>query len=138
MTIVPLTGRTLCQIEDTSILWQRYAAAMRRRRPQSVLGHNRFGRYVRRSSALWAKDCVLIGQEAEGTFYVSHICPRSIRAACETLKALIRAKTTVVIAVTTDLSDMLRRLGYFYHGTAIVPFRGEDHEKMVFSNKEVL
>lgn len=73
----------------------------------------------------------LVGYENEGVFIISHFAPYSMREGVEMMKRLGMA----VAAVTPDLSGMLQKCGWSYHGTIPQWFAGEICKKDLWSKK---
>lgn len=99
-------------------LWSQYAAAMARRRPDSVLEYGRFISYLRRPGTviIGRAGSFIIGQVEAGVFRPTHFAPLGPKSAVELLKGLPKRRR-VAWAVTPDLVPMLVKLGY-----KVVPF----------------
>lgn len=99
-------------------LWSQYAAAMARRRPDSVLEYGRFVSYLRRPGTvvIGRAGSFIIGQVEDGVFRPTHFAPLGPKSAVELLRGLPRRRR-VAWAVTPDLVPMLAKLGY-----KVVPF----------------
>jgi hypothetical protein len=106
------------KIVSGKTLWRQYAAAMSRRRQDSVLECGRFLDYLRRPGTviIGRAGSFVIGQVVAGVFRPTHFAPLGPKSAVELLKGLPKRRR-VAWAVTPDLVPMLVELGY-----KVVPF----------------
>lgn len=121
-------------IENGSIAfaWENYAKAMSKRRPDSVLPYERFENYVLGAGTFVASNGnnAIIGQMNNGVFCPSHFAPYGLKGGIDLIKML--RKDNVIFAVTEDLGDMLKRLGYKFLFETKACFRDEEVEKVVY------
>ena len=112
--------------------WENYAKAMSKRRPDSVLPYERFENYVLGAGTFVASNGnnAIIGQMNNGVFCPSHFAPYGLKGGIDLIKML--RKDNVIFAVTEDLGDMLKRLGYKFLFEAKACFRDEEVEKVVY------
>jgi len=117
-------------------LWQQYAAAMSRRRPDSVLPISNFRVYLRRPEVaiIGRNGSYVIGQWQGGVFHPTHFAPRGPKSSVELLRGLARNRR-ILWAVTPDLAGMLRKLGYLPAGIARCDFRGEKVWKVILVDR---
>jgi len=102
-------------------IYNGYAKAMSRRRPDSVLNPYRFMRYaLDDASAFVHGRSVLLGQLSNGYFKVSHFCPATMREGVELLKK-VSEYDNVIFTVTEDLSPMLIKIGLYGDEKAQIP-----------------
>lgn len=124
-------------IEKGSIAfaWENYAKAMSKRRPDTaVLPYERFENYVLMAETFVASNGnnAIIGQMNNGVFCPSHFAPYGLKGGIDLIKEL--RKDNVIFAVTEDLGDMLKKLGYKFLFKAKACFRDEEVEKVVYTS----
>jgi hypothetical protein len=135
--------------ENVGIFFRNYAAAMSRRRPESVLEEDRFFNYLEREDVFLYQDndcghvSAVIGQadtidiDGENTefFKVSHFAPATPRRGVAMLRKMAKCRNRIVVlTVTEDLCDMLIGCGFSPVGVSFQMFwNGEEHTKYVFT-----
>lgn len=128
------------QLPDIEVIYDQYAAAMSRRRPDSVLEEESFEYYLNHSNVrlFVFKESYIIGQYdiETDTFKVSHFAPKNTRQGVEAIKALQAVAFNVVFAVTDDLASMLERCDYTYVTSVPMVFRDELVTKLVYVNND--
>ncbi len=135
--------QTLSEFANSRLaqIWANYAKAMARRRPESILWLSGFAHMASHNDTVIysSRHGHVLGKWSHGVFKPSHFAPRSIRSGAE-LIAELKEFGNVVFFVTEDLAPMLRKLGYFGHGSAIIPmlFRGELVMKTIMASSEEL
>lgn len=128
-------------------VWQFYANAMAKRRPDSVLPEEGFEYYLLENpygkTVAWGceKAGFLVGQYREiwghEIFAISHFCPRGPLGGRRLLEAVRDQREMIpFLQVTEDLQGMLRRLGFEPVGTGDHWFRDEYVEKYSFTNAD--
>ena len=121
--------------DDTiAFMWENYAKAMAKRRPESVLEFERFQNYVLQSTTyiVSSGNNAIVGQMNNGVFCPSHFSPAGRKGGIDLIKEL--RKENVIFAVTPDLGAMLKKLGYKFVFTTKACFRGEEVEKEIFAS----
>lgn len=118
--------------ENIAFMWENYAKAMTKRRPESVLEFERFRNYVLQSTVyiISSGNNAIVGQMNNGVFCPSHFSPAGLKGGIDLIKEL--RKENVIFAVTSDLGAMLKKLGYKFVFTTKTCFRGEEVEKEIF------
>lgn len=141
MILLSLSGKRLLSLFPMSGIWRQYKNSMSRRRPESVLFHNAFGRYARRAWALVlvenGKQSFLLGSWEKDMFFASHFCPATQRHGLRLLQAVKAWDQQAVFAVTEDLASMMEKLGFLRVGECMAPFRGQLVKKVVYTNGPV-
>lgn len=119
-----------------SAVYRQYAAAMARRRPESVLEYGRFRSYILRSdvSIVGSKGSYLVGKIDHTIFHPTHFAPLGPKSSVDLLKKL-RSHYRVLWAVTPDLVTMLTRLGYIPFGVMLYNFRGRRTLKVLLADR---
>ena len=125
------------QFKDVSkleVVYENYARAMAKRRPESVLEQDRFTAYCFREDTFYVSlgNSVVIGQMNNEVFCPSHFAPAGLKESIDLIKEL--RKDNVIFAVTPDLGAMLKKLGYKFIFTTKACFRGEEVEKEIFAS----
>ena len=120
--------------ENIAFMWENYAKAMSKRRPESVLEFERFQNYVLQSTVyiVSSGNNAIVGQMNNGVFCPSHFSPAGLKGGIDLIKEL--RKENVIFAVTPDLGAMLKKLGYKFVFTTKACFRGEEVEKEIFAS----
>ena len=120
--------------DDIAFMWENYAKAMAKRRPESVLEFERFQNYVLQSTTyiVSSGNNAIVGQMNNGVFCPSHFSPAGLKGGIDLIKEL--RKENVIFAVTPDLGAMLKKLGYKFVFTTKACFRGEEVEKEIFAS----
>ena len=120
--------------DDIAFMWENYAKAMAKRRPESVLEFERFQNYVLQSTTyiVSSGNNAIVGQMNNGVFCPSHFSPAGLKGGIDLIKEL--RKENVISAVTPDLGAMLKKLGYKFVFTTKACFRGEEVEKEIFAS----
>lgn len=141
MILLSLFGKRLLSLFPMSLVWRQYKNSMARRRPESVLFHNAFGRYARRAWALVlvseGRQSFLLGNWERGMFVASHFCPATQRHGLRLLQAVKAWDRQAVLAVTEDLAPMMEKLGFLRVGECFASFRGQLVKKVVYTNGPV-
>lgn len=114
--------------------WENYAKAMSKRRPDSVLPYERFENYVLSAGIFVVSNGnnAVIGQMNNGVFCPSHFSPFGLKGGIDLIKEL--RKDNVIFAVTEDLGDMLKKLGYKFLFSTKACFRDEEVKKVVYAS----
>lgn len=120
--------------DNIAFMWENYAKAMAKRRPESVLEFERFQNYVLQSTTyiVSSGNNAIVGQMNNGVFCPSHFSPAGLKGGIDLIKEL--RKENVIFAVTPDLGAMLKKLGYKFVFTTKACFRGEEVEKEIFAS----
>ena len=120
--------------DDIAFMWENYAKAMAKRRPESVLEFERFQNYVLQSTTyiVSSGNNAIVGQMNNGVFCPSHFSPAGLKGGIDLIKEL--RKENVIFAVTPDLGAMLKKLGYKFVFTTKACSRGEEVEKEIFTS----
>jgi hypothetical protein len=93
-------------------IWNQYANAMAKRRPDSVLPIERFEYYIMNYAGMFKyKDSYIFGRKINDFFIPSHFAPKSMKEGVEMLKDL-KKYDNIIFVVTEDLASMLKKLGY--------------------------
>jgi len=80
-------------------------------------------------------DSALVGQFHGDTFFVSHFCPRGLKAGIRLLQTVLRSQVQFVFAVPDPLADQLVRLGFRDPGQTVDQwFAGNLITKRVITN----
>lgn len=115
--------------------WENYAKAMLKRRPDTaVLPYERFENYVLMAGTFVVSNGnnAIIGQMNNGVFCPSYFAPYGLKGGIDLIKEL--RKDNVIFAVTEDLGDMLKKLGYKFLFKVKACFRDEEVEKVVYTS----
>lgn len=120
---------------NIAFAWENYAKAMLKRRPDTaVLPYERFENYVLMAGTFVVSNGnnAIIGQMNNGVFCPSHFAPYGLKGGIDLIKEL--RKDNVIFAVTEDLGDMLKKLGYKFLFKVKACFRDEEVEKVVYTS----
>lgn len=122
-------------------IYNGYAKAMSRRRPDSVLSPYRFMCYaLDYASAFMYGNSVLLGNFSNGYFKVSHFCPSTMREGLELLKKVFEYDN-VIFTVTDDLAPMLIKIGLYGNEDAQIPMIFRDmlvQKRILTTDKSLL
>ena len=120
--------------DNIAFMWENYAKAMAKRRPESVLEFERFQNYVLQSTTyiVSSGNNAIVGQMNNGVFCPSHFSPAGLKGGIDLIKEL--RKENVIFAVTPDLGAMLKKLGYKFVFTTKACFRDEEVEKEIYAS----
>ena len=114
-------------------IWQQYALAMKRRRPEGVLPLYPWLRYTMCSQVegYTLGSSFVFGARRNGIFIPTHFAPKTDREGYLLVKALKGEK--VAFFVTPDLGKMLKKLGYKKLPCQVkATFRGETVKKEIY------
>lgn len=129
------------QLEQSGLkhVYQWYANAMRRRRPDSELSYESFVNHFHYND--YGNSCFIfgnyklgfiLGHTANGFYIPSHFAPRTMKGGLKLLSLL--AKHNIVLAITDDLSKTLEKTNYYHFTDIIIPsyFRGTLTNKYIW------
>lgn len=112
-------------------IYEQYAKAMARRRPEHVRGEWIADSFPGRPFIRHGKNFI-IGYERKGVFFPSHFAPATMKGG---VAAIQKAKATdSVFAVTPDLGDNLKRVGYKKAPEFLTPKVGALEGKQVYGS----
>jgi hypothetical protein len=115
------------------MLWNNYAFAMRKRRPDSELPFERFIIYLLNDDTVYYKygNSYVIGKIVHDNFVPTHFSPAGLKESIDLIKQL-RTFENVVFVVTEDLKNMLVKLGFTVMPVKIMKnFRDVEIEKFI-------